>query len=254
MWLAILKVTFQETLSWNLSRCCSCVMYCQNCNYCNSAGTYNQSSQKIWKSPQTSTQVHPNLKLLPPVYSSYKKCTRNGNWSFFLWAEVDLYETYEGSVLHMSLHLLWWVLDSNLKMQNIFSVIRHLISGHFLYLEATAIGLINEKAHVKSSLWKESSGTCVMSFWYFKSSKAMGHIQVLIKVIKKPFSFEYIIPVRVFMLLKSVQHCDILLFSWQTGRAPTHLLVPCWFLLLQPLKNASSISLPREVSLKRKRK
>ncbi|XP_033367551.1 MAM and LDL-receptor class A domain-containing protein 1 [Parus major] len=54
-------------------------------------------------------------------------------------------------------------------------------TGHFLYLEATAIGLINEKAHVKSSIWKESSGTCVMSFWYFKSSKAMGHIQVLIK-------------------------------------------------------------------------
>ncbi|XP_027743387.1 MAM and LDL-receptor class A domain-containing protein 1, partial [Empidonax traillii] len=54
-------------------------------------------------------------------------------------------------------------------------------TGHFLYLEATAVGLINEKAHVKSSIWKESSGTCVMSFWYFKSSKAMGHIQVLIK-------------------------------------------------------------------------
>uniref|UniRef100_A0A8C8BKF7 MAM and LDL receptor class A domain containing 1 n=1 Tax=Otus sunia TaxID=257818 RepID=A0A8C8BKF7_9STRI len=54
-------------------------------------------------------------------------------------------------------------------------------TGHFLYLEATAIGLKNEKAHVKSSRWKESSGTCVMTFWYFKSSKAMGHIQVLIK-------------------------------------------------------------------------
>ncbi|XP_066047695.1 MAM and LDL-receptor class A domain-containing protein 1 [Chamaea fasciata] len=54
-------------------------------------------------------------------------------------------------------------------------------TGHFLYLEATAIGLINEKAHVKGSIWKESSGTCVMSFWYFKSSNAMGHIQVLIK-------------------------------------------------------------------------
>uniref|UniRef100_A0A8C3PNX2 MAM and LDL receptor class A domain containing 1 n=1 Tax=Calidris pygmaea TaxID=425635 RepID=A0A8C3PNX2_9CHAR len=54
-------------------------------------------------------------------------------------------------------------------------------TGKFLYLEATAIGLKNEKAHVKSSRWKESSRTCVMSFWYFKSSKAMGHIQVLIK-------------------------------------------------------------------------
>lgn len=65
------------------------------------------------------------------------------------------------------------------------------------------MSLINEKAHVKSSIWKESSGTCVMSFWYFKSSKAMGHIQVLIKVTKNPFSFEYFIPVRVFMLLQS---------------------------------------------------
>uniref|UniRef100_A0A663LWY4 MAM and LDL receptor class A domain containing 1 n=1 Tax=Athene cunicularia TaxID=194338 RepID=A0A663LWY4_ATHCN len=54
-------------------------------------------------------------------------------------------------------------------------------TGQFLYLEATAIGLKNEKAHVKSSRWKESSRTCVMTFWYFKSSKAMGHIQVLIK-------------------------------------------------------------------------
>ncbi|XP_051465140.1 MAM and LDL-receptor class A domain-containing protein 1 [Apus apus] len=54
-------------------------------------------------------------------------------------------------------------------------------TGHFLYLETTAIALKNEKAHVKSSRWKESSRTCVMSFWYFKSSKATGHIQVLIK-------------------------------------------------------------------------
>ncbi|KAK2536438.1 Malrd1 [Columba guinea] len=54
-------------------------------------------------------------------------------------------------------------------------------TGHFLYLETTAISLKNEKAHVKSSQWKESSGTCVLSFWYFKPSKAMGHIQVLIK-------------------------------------------------------------------------
>ncbi|XP_071591185.1 MAM and LDL-receptor class A domain-containing protein 1 isoform X2 [Heliangelus exortis] len=54
-------------------------------------------------------------------------------------------------------------------------------TGHFLYLETTAIALKNEKAHVKSSRWKESSRNCVMSFWYFKSSKATGHIQVLIK-------------------------------------------------------------------------
>uniref|UniRef100_A0A672TQ22 MAM and LDL receptor class A domain containing 1 n=1 Tax=Strigops habroptila TaxID=2489341 RepID=A0A672TQ22_STRHB len=55
------------------------------------------------------------------------------------------------------------------------------ISGQFLYLEATTVGLKNGKAHVKSSRWKESSGTCVMSFWYFKSPKAMGRTQVLIK-------------------------------------------------------------------------
>uniref|UniRef100_A0A8C3C7D9 MAM and LDL receptor class A domain containing 1 n=1 Tax=Cairina moschata TaxID=8855 RepID=A0A8C3C7D9_CAIMO len=54
-------------------------------------------------------------------------------------------------------------------------------TGKFLYLEATAIGLKDEKAHVKSSRLKESSGSCVISFWYFKSSKAAGHIQVLIK-------------------------------------------------------------------------
>ncbi|XP_027656679.2 MAM and LDL-receptor class A domain-containing protein 1 [Falco cherrug] len=54
-------------------------------------------------------------------------------------------------------------------------------TGKFLYLEATAISLKNEKAHVKSSRWKESSVTCVMSFWYFRSSKAMGYTQVLIK-------------------------------------------------------------------------
>nr|XP_009936237.1 PREDICTED: MAM and LDL-receptor class A domain-containing protein 1 [Opisthocomus hoazin] len=54
-------------------------------------------------------------------------------------------------------------------------------NGQFLYLETTAIGLKNEKAHVKSSRWKESSRTCVMSFWYFNSPKAMGSIQVLIK-------------------------------------------------------------------------
>ncbi|XP_071417344.1 MAM and LDL-receptor class A domain-containing protein 1 [Pithys albifrons albifrons] len=64
-------------------------------------------------------------------------------------------------------------------------------TGKFLYLEATSVGVKNEKAHVKSSIWKESSRTCVMSFWYFKSSKAMGHIQVLIKTddgIKKIWS------------------------------------------------------------------
>lgn len=122
----------------------------------------------------------------------------------------------------MSLHLLCWVLGSNLKMQNFFSVIHHLISGHFLYLEATAIGLINEKAHVKSSIWKESSGTCVMSFWYFKSSKAVGRIQVLIKVIKSSFSFEYIIPVRVYVLLQSASTLwhSVWLTDWKSSHTP----------------------------------
>nr|AGN95663.1 Diet1 [Gallus gallus] len=54
-------------------------------------------------------------------------------------------------------------------------------SGQFLYLEATPIGLKNQKAHVRSSRWRESSRSCVLSFWYFKSSKATGCIQVLIK-------------------------------------------------------------------------
>uniref|UniRef100_A0A8C8RM21 MAM and LDL receptor class A domain containing 1 n=1 Tax=Pelusios castaneus TaxID=367368 RepID=A0A8C8RM21_9SAUR len=53
--------------------------------------------------------------------------------------------------------------------------------GAFLYLEATPVGLRGEKAHVKSSKWKESSTACMMSFWYYMSSKATGHIQVLIK-------------------------------------------------------------------------
>uniref|UniRef100_A0A7M4FXD0 MAM and LDL receptor class A domain containing 1 n=1 Tax=Crocodylus porosus TaxID=8502 RepID=A0A7M4FXD0_CROPO len=54
-------------------------------------------------------------------------------------------------------------------------------NGQFLYLEATPIGLRGEKAHVKSSRWKESRSDCMMSFWYFKSSKATGDIHVLIK-------------------------------------------------------------------------
>ncbi|XP_053122508.1 MAM and LDL-receptor class A domain-containing protein 1 isoform X3 [Hemicordylus capensis] len=53
--------------------------------------------------------------------------------------------------------------------------------GQFLYLEATSTGVKGEKAHLKSSRWKESSTTCTLSFWYYISSKATGHIQVLIK-------------------------------------------------------------------------
>ncbi|XP_075067573.1 MAM and LDL-receptor class A domain-containing protein 1 [Mixophyes fleayi] len=53
--------------------------------------------------------------------------------------------------------------------------------GHFLYLETSYVGLRGEKAHVKSSKWKESGKDCVLSFWFYISSKATGHIQVLIK-------------------------------------------------------------------------
>lgn len=54
--------------------------------------------------------------------------------------------------------------------------------GHFLYLEATPVGLRGEEAHLKSGLWQEASAACTMSFWYFISTKATGSIQVLIKV------------------------------------------------------------------------
>ncbi|XP_060136788.1 MAM and LDL-receptor class A domain-containing protein 1 isoform X6 [Zootoca vivipara] len=53
--------------------------------------------------------------------------------------------------------------------------------GQFLYLEAMSLGVRGEKALLKSSRWAESSTTCMLSFWYYMSSKATGHIQVLIK-------------------------------------------------------------------------
>ncbi|XP_057354250.1 MAM and LDL-receptor class A domain-containing protein 1 [Manis pentadactyla] len=56
--------------------------------------------------------------------------------------------------------------------------------GHFLYLEATPVGLQGEEAHLKSALWQESSAACTMSFWYFISTKATGSIQILIKTEK----------------------------------------------------------------------
>lgn len=101
-------------------------------------------------------------------------------------------------------------MESNLNVKNNFSGIRNFISGKFLYLEATAIGLKDEKAHVKSSRLKESSGSCVISFWYFKSSKAAGHIQVLIKVIKNLLSFEYLVSVKVCVL----QQSSLALLEW----------------------------------------
>uniref|UniRef100_A0A8C6QSZ3 MAM and LDL receptor class A domain containing 1 n=2 Tax=Nannospalax galili TaxID=1026970 RepID=A0A8C6QSZ3_NANGA len=58
-------------------------------------------------------------------------------------------------------------------------------SGHFLYLEATPVGLRGDKAHLKSTMWRESSAACTMSFWYFISAKATGSIQILIKTEKE---------------------------------------------------------------------
>lgn len=57
-------------------------------------------------------------------------------------------------------------------------------NGHFLYLEATPVGLRGEEAHLKSGLWQESSAACTMNFWYFISTKATGSIQILIKTEK----------------------------------------------------------------------
>ncbi|KAJ8419179.1 hypothetical protein AAFF_G00006780 [Aldrovandia affinis] len=54
--------------------------------------------------------------------------------------------------------------------------------GHFVYLEATPVGLKGDKAHMRSSVWKESSGTCTLTFWYYISSKATGIIRLLVKV------------------------------------------------------------------------
>ncbi|XP_069815135.1 MAM and LDL-receptor class A domain-containing protein 1 [Dendropsophus ebraccatus] len=53
--------------------------------------------------------------------------------------------------------------------------------GHFLYLETSYVGLRGEKAHLRSSKWKESGRDCTLRFWYFMSTKATGQIQVLIK-------------------------------------------------------------------------
>ncbi|XP_022622767.1 MAM and LDL-receptor class A domain-containing protein 1 [Seriola dumerili] len=54
-------------------------------------------------------------------------------------------------------------------------------NGHFVYLEATPVGLRGDKAHIRSSVWKESSDSCKLSFWYYISHKASGTIRLLIK-------------------------------------------------------------------------
>ncbi|KAM6908030.1 MAM and LDL-receptor class A domain-containing protein 1 isoform 1-T1 [Lycodopsis pacificus] len=54
-------------------------------------------------------------------------------------------------------------------------------SGNFFYLEATPVGLKGDKAHIRSSVWKESSAICKLSFWYYISHTASGTIRLLIK-------------------------------------------------------------------------
>uniref|UniRef100_A0A8C5HM61 MAM and LDL-receptor class A domain-containing protein 1-like n=1 Tax=Gouania willdenowi TaxID=441366 RepID=A0A8C5HM61_GOUWI len=53
-------------------------------------------------------------------------------------------------------------------------------NGHFMYLEATPVGLRGDKAHIRSSVWKESSPICKLSFWYYISHKASGTIRLFI--------------------------------------------------------------------------
>ncbi|XP_010901050.2 MAM and LDL-receptor class A domain-containing protein 1 isoform X1 [Esox lucius] len=53
--------------------------------------------------------------------------------------------------------------------------------GHFVYLEATPVGLKGDKAHMKSSVWKESSATCTLTFWYYLSHVGSGTIRLLVK-------------------------------------------------------------------------
>uniref|UniRef100_UPI00398F495B MAM and LDL-receptor class A domain-containing protein 1-like n=1 Tax=Pristiophorus japonicus TaxID=55135 RepID=UPI00398F495B len=57
-------------------------------------------------------------------------------------------------------------------------------NGHFIYLEAIPGGLRGDKAHMRSSMWKESSAKCTLSFWYYMSRKATGLIRVLIQTDK----------------------------------------------------------------------
>lgn len=54
-------------------------------------------------------------------------------------------------------------------------------TGHFVYLEATPVGLKGDKAHLRSSVLKESSAICKLSFWYYISHMATGTIRLLIK-------------------------------------------------------------------------
>ncbi|XP_051910036.1 MAM and LDL-receptor class A domain-containing protein 1 isoform X1 [Hippocampus zosterae] len=76
-----------------------------------------------------------------------------------------------------------WLLGSG-SVQSIRPPYDHTLkdeSGHFLYLEATPVGLKGDKAHISSSVWKESSSICKLSFWYYISHKASGTIRLLVK-------------------------------------------------------------------------
>lgn len=54
--------------------------------------------------------------------------------------------------------------------------------GYFAYMAATPAGLKGDKAHMRSSVWKESSARCKLSFWYYISEMARGIIRLFIKV------------------------------------------------------------------------
>ncbi|KAK3546298.1 hypothetical protein QTP70_025705 [Hemibagrus guttatus] len=54
-------------------------------------------------------------------------------------------------------------------------------NGHFVYLAATPVGLKGDKAHMRSFVYKESSATCKLAFWYYISHKATGVIRLFLK-------------------------------------------------------------------------
>lgn len=74
------------------------------------------------------------------------------------------------------------------------------LSGHFVSLEATPVGLKGDKAHMRSSVWKESSAICKFSFWYYISHNASGQIRLLIKV-RHPV-FMVVLPVAMLLPLR----------------------------------------------------
>jgi len=69
------------------------------------------------------------------------------------------------------------------EQHDIINVSLSLYTGHFVYLAATPVGLKGDKAHMRSSVWKESSATCKLAFWYYISEKATGIIRLYIKVL-----------------------------------------------------------------------